>query len=212
VTPKATVNQVLTFNSGLATNALVPVPCGAYTCITARDRLHTLRRTDLDDFQIAGTQYVADFTNKSPDGDDDSLIGGNLNGDHVIDILDFGVFVPEYTVSYGTGHTTCSTAPPHADMSGNGLVGSEDFTFIQINFLKMNDANCCGAGNFTTFAAHSESQPGRTSVTVAELKATGQASLAVADLNGDGVVDQTDISLWLQGGRPTAAGTTTRRR
>jgi hypothetical protein len=201
MTPRATVNQAMTFVNGLASNISVAIPCGAYTCITARDRLHTLRRTDLDDFAISGLQYVADFTNKAPAGDDDSLIGGNLNTDHVIDILDFGVFVGAYNTSYGTGNTTCSTLPTHADISGNGFVFTEDFTFIQINFLKSNEANCCGAPGVILSAAQT-GPPARTSVTVAELKATGQSSLAVADLNGDGVVNQSDIAAWLQGARP----------
>ncbi|MHC4219870.1 MAG: hypothetical protein ACYSU7_15620, partial [Planctomycetota bacterium] len=37
-----TVNETLTFTSGFANTVTVDVPCGDYTCITARDALHTL--------------------------------------------------------------------------------------------------------------------------------------------------------------------------
>ena len=41
------------------------------------------------------------------------------------------------------GNTTCETLPPHADISGNMLVGIEDFTFISGNFLAVCDTSCC---------------------------------------------------------------------
>src|SRR5206468_130999 len=99
----------------------------------------------------------------------------------------------------GPGDTDCSTPLPHADLSGNGSVGTEDFTFIQINFLKTQEDACCSPPPLLALGGNT-TQP-RTSVTVAELKTTGKADLAVADLNGDGVVDQKDVTLWLQGAR-----------
>jgi hypothetical protein len=194
------VDQVLTFNKtnlaapARAMNVMVLVPCGPYSCVTARDKLHTLRRTlSSPDFKIVGTQYVADFINAT--GGNKQLIGGNLNDDSYIDILDFGVFAGQFNVNYGTGDTTCSTPYPHADISGDGLVFSGDFTFIQINFLKVRDANCCGAANFR------QAGP-QTSVTIDQLNAMGLSNLAVADLNGDKIVDSKDIALWIKGVRP----------
>jgi hypothetical protein len=132
------VEREITFFSGLATGFVIEVPCGDYECITARDALHTLRRTDDDDFGIYAALsmldvYVADFT--SGGSSDDSLIGGNLNDDEFIDILDYGIFIGCFGFSYGTGDTDCLTPPPHCDISGNGIVWTEDFTFIQTNFL-----------------------------------------------------------------------------
>ena len=74
--------------------------------------------------------YEADFaTALKP------LIGGNFNDDEWIDILDFGVFSWQHFANYGTGDTPCVTAAPHADVSGDGIVDTDDFSFIQINFL-----------------------------------------------------------------------------
>ncbi len=85
---------------------------------------------------VVGTQYVASFINP--------LIGGNLNDDEWIDILDFGVFNWQWRRRW-RGDTNCFTAYPHADIDGDGTVDSDDFTFIQINFLDTHDPNCCGA-------------------------------------------------------------------
>lgn len=169
------VEQEVTFTSpgspvsATATGVVVDVPCGVYSCVTARDRLHTLRRTlDDPDFEIDGTQYVADFifANKP-------LIGGNLNDDEWIDILDFGIFVGQFGANYGTGDTTCATAAPHADISGDGLVSSADFTFIQTNFLDQAEANCCGGPEMLI----------------------ASSAVLVGDVNGDGVVDARDLAL-----------------
>ncbi len=87
------VEATLTFTGGLAAQT-IEVPCGLYDCAAARDTLHTLRSRDDEDFGIVGTNYVCDFT--STGTTDDSLVGGNLNDDEYIDILDFGVFIGQY--------------------------------------------------------------------------------------------------------------------
>ena len=76
----------------------------------------------------------------------------------------------------------CSTPAPHADISGNGTAFTEDFSYIQINFLKFRDPNCCGQLNLQAAGG----DQGVSSISVADLKAKGMADLAVADLNGDG--------------------------
>jgi hypothetical protein len=189
--PAAIVEEVMTFTGGLA-NATVLVPCGGYTCITARDALHTLRTTDNDDFGMSGSQYVADFTGG------DQLVGGNLNNDFWIDILDFGVFASQYNLNYGSGNTDCLTGVPHADISGDGIVGSGDFTFIQINFLSSHDANCCGA----PLAMGSDEDGPITEISVEDLETLGMGELAIGDLNNDGWLDEADIVEFLNGVRP----------
>jgi hypothetical protein len=187
-----TVEQVVTFTNGAASTVTVLVPCGAYDCITAKDKLHTLRQTD-DGLTTGGTepvQYLADFTVTGGD----ELIGGDLNDDGWIDILDFGVFSWQYGTNYGTGDTDCNTPYPHADIDGDGLVDTADFTFIQINFLDGDEDNCCGA-------------PGplagpRTSISLDELEKLGLSELAVGDLNHDGWLDEADIEAFMQGARP----------
>jgi hypothetical protein len=176
------VDVPMTFNGGTAT-ASFDVPCGVYSCLTARDKRHTLRSTANtgDGFSISGSQYIADFT-----GADHWLVGGNLNDDSVIDILDFGAFVGQYNANYGTGDTTCSTPFPQADISGNGIVFTDDFTFIQINFLKVSDADCCGGLR----------PAGIPSIPVAKLIKMGHPEMAAADLNHDGWVDEADMALF----------------
>lgn len=197
------VEQEVIFTGGLATGVSVLVPCGNYTCITARDWLHTLRRTDDDDFgvaPIAGTQYIADFTDKSASGgDDDSLIGGNLNDDDSIDIIDFGMYANRFGTSPGA-NTNCAAPAVHADISGNGQVGTEDFTFIQINFLRQRDPNCCGLPGVAGGGGLPAGPIVR--ISVGELWRHGLGHLAVADLNGDGFLDQYDIAAFMLGERP----------
>lgn len=193
-----TTTGELTFTNGLATGVL-EVPCGDYDCITARDALHTLRVTDEDDFgtnPVVGTQYVADFTDRTgAGGDDDTLVGGNLNDDGWIDILDFGVLTAQWNQDFGTGDTDCTVTPPHADISGDGIVSAEDFTFIQVNFLAGNGANCCGEpGNLGDGPTEE--------ISVADLRAMGLAPLAAGDLNRDGWLDAGDIAAFMQGARP----------
>ncbi len=190
--PVATVDEVMTFTGGSA-SATVLVPCGTYTCVTARDKLHTLRRT-LDPLPTVGTQYVADFAAAGKD-----LLGGNLNDDFWIDILDFGVYSSQFGTSPGAS-TTCATASPHSDISGDGLVGTGDFTFIQINFLLGHEANCCGQPLF--MAGEGGSGP-VTEIKVADLRAQGLGDLAAGDLNRDGVLNQSDIVEFINGARPT---------
>ena len=193
--PVASVDVDVSFDgAGSANGVIVLVPCTSapYTCVTARDKLHTLRRT-LDPLPLVGTQYIADFAAAGKD-----LIGGNLNDDFWIDILDFGVFSSQFSTNYGTPDSTCGTAYPHADISGNGLVNTGDFTFIQINFLMSHEANCCGA------LGRPEGGDGPVrEISVADLRAMGMSALSAGDLNGDGWLDESDIVEFLAGVRPT---------
>src|SRR5262249_29294707 len=59
----------LTFNGGVAAGT-VAVPCETYSCVTARDPLHTLKRT-IGPILQNGEQYSADFTGAK------ALVGGN---------------------------------------------------------------------------------------------------------------------------------------
>jgi hypothetical protein len=217
VAAKGIVSDELSFVNGLASNATILVPCnkGPFICITARDRLHTLRRTaDATDgnFGIVGTQYVADFTGH-PAAGGDWLIGGNLNDDGWIDILDFGVFSFKYGVKYRdgvevliapfNGNTTCSTGYPHADINGDGLVGAplfDDFTFIQINFLASSEDNCC-----LLLGDGLDDNGPITAISVADLYAHGLGELAIGDLNNDGWLNEADIVAFMNGARPHAA-------
>lgn len=195
----ATVSTTMEFNGGIATG-LIPVPCGEYTCITARDGLHTLRSTDSNDFGVSGTFFVSDFSDAG-----DELLGGNLNADTYIDILDFGILVSQYGTSVDVD-TDCSYVGPHADITGDGQVSTGDFTFIQINFLKFNEALCTapmpvvGGPGFAE-AGQPVARP-VTSISVDELRRLGLEDLVAADLNGDGMLDTTDVAEFAMGARP----------
>jgi len=102
----------------------------------------------------------------------------------------------------------------HADITGDGVVNTGDFTFIQINFLEFSEANCPGAllrtdphagGQLAGRAVHADDAGPVTSITVAELRRRGMGSLAQADLNGDGVLDTDDAYAFLAGARPDRA-------
>jgi hypothetical protein len=121
-------------------SVVLAVPAGDYSCITARDPLHSLKSSD-ESFHWNGTRYMADFTGDPAQGGD-WLTQGNLNGDDIIDMDDFMLFTEQWATHYGTGNTTCETTGPHADFTGDGIVTVADFTFIQINFLQSSDPPC----------------------------------------------------------------------
>gem|GEM_PF-2447942 len=184
---------------------------GNWDCITAWDQLHTLRSCYL--FQAgdcADGRLSATFRGDPAFGGN-WLIGGNLDGFlkngptpdagslFTIDVLDYGTFVAEFGKDYGTGDTDCDTPGPHGDIDGDGAVTLEDFGFISTNFLT-SVKSCCGADNLPAAA-------GLTSISVDELRRQGRGDLAVADLNGDGVLDVNDMNAFMQGARPsTKAG------
>ena len=194
--PPVIVCRELQFNGGEFLGK-VKIPCGNYICITARDPLHSLRRT-LDtaaDFGVEGTQYVAVFT----PANEKELIGGNLNRDCFIDIRDFGTFVGQFGDLLPVD-TRCFMPQPHSDINGNGVVWVKDFTFIAANFLKQSDPDCAG----TSCVLAADGAPGRpiTRISVNELNRRGLDDLAVGDLNHDGWLDILDMVDFMLGERP----------
>lgn len=183
-----------------------------WDCISAWDQFHTLRACYLfgPDDCFEG-QLNASFTGDPLFGGN-WLIGGNLDGWKkgvdgsnpslfVIDVLDYGTFVAEWNANYGTGDTPCGTVGPHADIDGDGDVDMDDYAFIQMNFLA-SAKNCCGVEGLPAAAPI-------TSISVRELREMGRGELAVADLNGDGVLDMADMQAFSQGVRPVTKGTRT---
>jgi len=190
----------------------VKIPtAGQFACITARDQLHTLRSCYTfggDDCDANGVLH-ATFKG-DPFFGGNWLIGGNLDGFkkgsataslNAIDITDFGMFVSQFPAEYGTGNTDCNTAGPHADINGDGLVDMLDFTFISMNFLE-DSKDCCCPGSAAEVAA----PRGRLSVSVAELRASGMAEAAAADIDGNGFVNTDDITAFLNGQTPVKKG------
>jgi hypothetical protein len=188
-------SETLVFTNGESA-AMIEVPCGAEgDCVLARDPLHTLR--SIGDLTIVGTQYVTEnFV---------ALRGGDLNDDGVVDILDFGHYLYQLDTNPNPGpDTDCDTVGPHADMVGDGVVFTADFTMIQVNYLQVDEVcqTTLKAGERRASARSQMRPQPRTSVTVRELERMGLGHLAVADLNHDGIVDEQDIVLFLAGERP----------
>ncbi|MCK4340938.1 MAG: hypothetical protein KAY37_04365 [Phycisphaerae bacterium] len=187
------VEDELTFDSnGEALGVLLTVDCGDYDCILAQDELHSLAR-QFDrgyGFNVVNKQYVASFTGTS------DLIHGDLYDDNLVDIVDFGTYIAEWGWT-GDPNTTCATPWPHADISGDAAIGTADFAFIHTNFLSGGEGPCCGLLGY--------GEP-LESITVRELRSLGLGHLERADLNEDGVLDLTDIQLYLDGVLPEEIG------
>ncbi|NBQ16145.1 MAG: hypothetical protein EBU31_16425, partial [Proteobacteria bacterium] len=115
---------------------------------------------------------------------------GNINGDSVIDILDFGSFVANRGANASV-NTTASTSGVHADMNASGVVNNTDLSFLALNFFKVDDT----CSSFTA-------QRPLARIKVSQLQAMGLGNQAGADINGDGWVDTTDMSLMMQGAQP----------
>lgn len=205
------VQQVLPFEVGRAQDEIILVPCGVYNCITARDHLHTLTRTDVDNFTVDGLQYVANFTDmEAAGGDNDALISGDLNADNVIDMLDYGIYLDQEGANYGSSDTNCDTLAPHADFTGDGGVSPADFSFIWFNFGYENDDVCDVAQQFAQMSVP-QPEPIR-SINVNELYRRGLGHLAIADINRDGVLDEDDIRDYMRGKRITTPPSSNRQR
>ncbi len=199
------IERVITFSGGVGTDTFT-VPCGNYECVTARDKRHTLRSTATP--TIMSGAYNVSFTGARPDetlpGMGNRLLGGNLNDDFYIDILDFGVYTSQFGTVVGAS-TTCATAFPHADINGDGIVSTPDFTFILSNFLDGHQPNCCALLD----GGEEEAGDGPIlSITVKELIARDMEYLVAADLNADGVLDVEDIGALLSGTLPQPAAPT----
>ncbi len=181
--PPITFCKNVNFVSGAAMvvlNAFDGILCGAaFTRIGAKDTLHTLNRT-VALVPLGNSQFTAAM----------ALAGGDANNDNLIDILDYGVFAFKYGTNYGTGDTPCGTLPPHPDFSGNGIVGTEDYTFIATQFLAIGDAS---PGNYGPIGTP------KTTATIAEIVKAGVPRMIALqfDANKDGIVTMREIADWL---------------
>lgn len=182
----------------------IKVPVGQFACVTARDQKHSLRACAYPD--CANGEYSVVFKG-DPFFGGNWLVQGNLDGakksnpiasHDVIDILDFGAFVANWNTLEDPNTPCPSNEEIHADINGDGIVDDLDFAFISMNFLASSKDCCCGAATAAVVNPI-------TSISVKELRQTGNADLISADLNRDGFVDTDDVTAFLQGDRP--AGT-----
>jgi hypothetical protein len=129
--------------------------------------------TDSTSATISGVRYAATFALKQGDSNDDDMV----------DIADFGIFV----AARGAGKALDATSNFNSDTA----IGNGDFAYISINFFRVGDA--CGA--------FSGGQP-LARIRVKDLRRTGRGDLEIADINRDGWIDSTDVSLFMQGIEP----------
>jgi hypothetical protein len=169
------------------------VPAGRYFCAAARDPLHTLRAAS--DLEIVDGMYTAKFRGDPAYGGN-WLIGGNLNGDHSIDVLDFGLYLSQFGATVDPD-TPCGTTSPHADINGDGAIDAFDFSFVDANLGRGDVGYCCPGGAGSTAATPV------TEISMGELAELGLGHLSRADINGDGFLNELDVAAFLQGTRPT---------
>ena len=148
------------FAAGTASFSITDLAIATYDCVSIRDIGHSLRRRVA--MSDAGTDWSATAT----------LIAGDLNGNDVIDVVDWGMYI--------VGNS-------NADLDGNGVINSYDGAIIITNFGKQSDAVCGGAlmGPPEPISA----------ISVAELVDRGLTDLIGADLNNDGWLDMEDVRI-----------------
>jgi hypothetical protein len=171
-----TVSIAMVNNQGAASGSsevdIAPAIVSSPACASLKDTLHSLRNTQAG-FGISGTKWTVNFG---------SLTQGDSNDDNLVDILDFGMYVGDFS---GT-----AAAAARSNFDGDTDVDTGDYTFISGNFFATG-ASCASAWQGQPLA----------SVTLKQLRRMGMGDLAVADINRDGRVDQADIVAFMQGQR-----------
>ncbi len=193
--PPTVVEQTLEFGGyfnfpGTSANFALKVPAGKYSCVTARDPKHTLR--SVSDLRVIDGRYNARFAG-DPRYGGNWLLGGNLNGDRVIDLLDHALLLAQYSASLNP-NTPCGAVPGvHADINGSGYVDANDLSFIQRHVLATDKGACCPT------AVSDDDASERSEVSLEVLDDMGLAHLRAADFNANGMVNAEEIMLFLQG-------------
>lgn len=167
----------MTFAAGVGMET-IQVPVGSYGCATADDDLHSLVSTG--SVVIEGTRYVLALAGTS------ALVNGDVTDDNLVNVADWGVIVTRIG-SMQPADVDCSTAGFHVDFNGDGAVTQADGDFIVASLLRTGATGC---GALTGGSADEGS------MTVDQLAAIAGPDAILADLNGDGMVDLDDVSLW----------------
>lgn len=176
----------LLFNfTGSANNVRFEVPAGVYQCMTAGDPKHTVRSGS--NVEIVNGIYKARFRGDPLLGGN-WLLNGNLDGNDIIDIVDFGILLDQSGVNIDPD-TPCGLEDIHADLNGDGIVDDLDQAMIFANFLATDQQTCCSEGGDGT----TTSAP-RTEISFYELERMGLYGLEKYDTNGDGMLSLDDMN------------------
>ncbi|HAS07921.1 MAG TPA: hypothetical protein DCR52_01305, partial [Actinobacteria bacterium] len=172
----------------------------AADCAAIRDPLHSVSRTATVAYSaIPGSSGSRDYNSRYLVNPVSDLSIGNANGDAVIDILDFSAFVVQRGGQLPLD-TSSSSVGPHTDFNassdGTGASTALDVTNADLSFLAVNFF----AGDETCGAFNNQQPLAR--IRVKDLRRMGLVGQEMADLNGDGWVDTTDIALMMQGVEP----------
>ena len=181
--PPVTIIEQVTFTGGTGSVTLTDLSNdGAWTRISAKDEQHTLRR-GIDLVDNGNGQFSADFTGAN------NLRGGDLTNDNLVDIRDFGVYVGQF----GTSPDLFGSWPDrNANISCDGYVDTNDFSYIQIRFLATGDDEVGGT------SVASSSIP-MTSISLRLLaRCAGFESAWKSDVNRDRVIDTADGGLFIR--------------
>ncbi len=153
--------------------------------IGAKDSLHTLRTTVAA--TGVGNQYSASAT----------LRGGNLNRDNKIDIGDYVVYATRFGIPVNPNTPFVFPAVTHvptlrhADISGDGVVDSQDFSFFTVLSFGTVDDNA--PGNYSR-----EDRTIRTRITVAQaMIESGSRQVANMDFNRDGIITMEEAQRYI---------------
>jgi len=175
----------------------------AADCAAIRDPLHSVSRTVAVAYSaIPGSSGSREYNSRYLVNPASDLAIGNANGDAVIDILDFGVFVAQRGGQLPLD-TSALSVGPHTDFNASSDDGTAidvtnaDLSFLAVSFFAVDET--CGAFN---------NQQPLARISVKDLRRMGLVGQEMADLNGDGWVDTTDVALMMQGvepRRPTAS-------
>lgn len=134
------VCEVVTFTGAPATGSIqIEVGCGNWDTICAKDPQHTL--FDTVALVINGTEYDAAATQ--------ILRGGDTDDDSDVDINDVTLFIAQFgnvDMNVGSGMNACPyNGQRNADFNLNTVVGTEDFTILQSNWLDFTSCPCSNA-------------------------------------------------------------------
>ena len=145
--------------------------------ISVKDNLHTLRKTV--GLTWNGSGYAANAT----------LVGGNLNRDNRIDIGDYVVYATRYGTTPGADSPLSLQLNAnfrHGDISGNGVVSTEEFTFISAAFGTADDALVTRYGRDDVTI--------RTKISVADAIREAGRDAQWLDRNGDGWISMDEAT------------------
>ncbi len=228
--PVHTADRVITFVTNnvdrSAGTTELHVPCALYNCMTAQDRLHTLRSTAelgiieyTDEFtcpDMVRTKYSAEYRNPRPDGECEYpselghwLLSGNFDFcnwpddcewpdcDYWVDILDFGVWWNQFNA--GANYGTGDTTCPACDQFMHADANGDALcTIDDFAYFRVN-LLCAYEPNCCGAPGAADRGP-IMSISVEELHARGWDELAGADLNHDGWLDMQDVEAFENGG------------